>query len=156
MDELTVITSVKEGTHYRFLGVWENLKKDDKLALKVAAEVFLGRISVIWRSPLSDVNRVIASNLFALHVMSYLMCTQNWPVTELTGIDREARNIIIENGGKRPLSSTAILYLTRRRGGRGMRSVEREYKSVKVKKAVNLCKNRLRCVNAWVQFPARC
>ena len=73
MDELTVITSVKEGTHYRFLGVWENLKKDDKLALKVAAEVFLGRMSVIWRSPLSNVNRVIASNLFALHVMSYLM-----------------------------------------------------------------------------------
>ena len=93
---------------------------------------------MIWSSPLSDFNRVIASNQFALPVMSYLMWTQNWPITELKRIDREARKIIIENGGKHLLSSTAMLYLTRGKGGRGMRSVEREYKSVKVKAAVNL------------------
>ena len=126
MDESTVITSLKEGTQYKFLGVLENLKQDDKLALKVAAKVFLRRMSVIWLSPLSDFNRVIASNQFALPVMSYLMWTQNWPITELKRIDREARKIIIENGGKHPLSSTAMLYLTRGKGGRGMRSVERE------------------------------
>ena len=126
MDESTVIASLKEGTQYKFLGVLENLKQDDKLALKVAAKVFLRRMSVIWSSPLSDFNRVIASNQFALPVMSYLMWTQNWPITELKRIDREARKIIIENGGKHPLSSTAMLYLTRGKGGRGMRSVERE------------------------------
>ena len=96
---------------------------------------------MIWLSPLSDFNRVIASNQFALPVVSYLMWTQNWPITELKRIDREARKIIIENSGKHPLSSTAMLYLTRGKGGRGMRSVEREYKSVKVKAAVNLYKN---------------
>ena len=41
MDESTVITSLKEGTQYKFLGVLENLKQDDKLALKVASKVFL-------------------------------------------------------------------------------------------------------------------
>ena len=40
MDESTVITSLKEGTQYKFLGVLENLKQDDKLALKIAAKVF--------------------------------------------------------------------------------------------------------------------
>ena len=59
MDESTVIASLKEGTQYKFLGVLENLKQDDKLALKVAAKVFLRRMSVIWSSPLSDFNRVI-------------------------------------------------------------------------------------------------
>ena len=73
MDESTVITSLKEGTQYKFLGVLENLKQDDKLALKVAAKVFLRRMSVIWSRPLSDFNRVIASNQFALPIMSYLM-----------------------------------------------------------------------------------
>ena len=73
MDESTVITSLKEGTQYKFLGVLENLKHDDKHALKVAAKVFLRRMSVIWSSPLSDFNRVNASNQFALPVMSYLM-----------------------------------------------------------------------------------
>ena len=117
MDESTVITSLKEGTQYKFLGVLENLKQDDQLALKVASKVFLRRMSVIWSSPLSDFNRVIASNQFALPVMSYLIWTQNWPITELKRIDREARKIIIENGGRHPLSSTAMLYLTRGKGG---------------------------------------
>ena len=66
MDESTVLTSLKEGTQNKFLGVLENLKEDDKLALEVAAKVFLRRMSVIWSRPLSDFNRVIASNQFAL------------------------------------------------------------------------------------------
>ena len=69
------------------------------------------------------------------------MWTQNWPITKLKRIDRKARKIIIENGGKHPLSSTAMIYLTSGKEVRGMRSVEREYKSVKVKAAVNLYKN---------------
>ena len=69
------------------------------------------------------------------------MWKQNWLITELKRIEREARKIIIENGVKHPLSSTAMLYLTRGKAGRGMRSVEREHKSVKVKAAVNLYKN---------------
>ena len=60
------------------------------------------------------------------------------PVTELKNLDREARKIVVENGGK-PLSrSTAILYMPREKGERGLRSIEEEYKVVKIKAAVNL------------------
>ena len=48
MDESTVITSLKEGTQYKFLGVLENLEQDVKLALKVAAKVSLWKMLVIW------------------------------------------------------------------------------------------------------------
>ena len=81
------------------------------MALDCAAKVYLKRMSVIWSSPLSDENHVIASNQFALPVLSYLMRTQRWPLTELRRIDREVRKIIVENGGKHPLGSTALLYL---------------------------------------------
>ena len=57
---------------------------------------------------------------------------------ELRKIDREARKIIVENGGKHPCGSTSILYLLREKGGRGLRSVEQEYQVTKVKVAVKL------------------
>ena len=69
------------------------------------------------------------------------MWTQHWPITDLRAIDREARKIIHENGGKHPLSSTAVMFLPRYKGGRGLRSVEYEYKLTKIKAAVKLYQN---------------
>ena len=74
-------------------------------------------------------------------VLTYLMWAQHWPITELRVINREARKIICENGGKHPLSSTVIMYLAREKEGRGLRSVEREYKLIKIKAAMKLCQN---------------
>ena len=111
------------------------------MAFKVASEEYLKRLSVIWSSPLSDYHRVVASNQYALPVLSYLMWTQHLPVTDLQQIDREARKIVVSNGGKHPLGSTALRYLSRDQGGRGLRSVEEEYKAIKIKGAFKLFKN---------------
>ena len=56
LDELAVIARLKDGEQYKFLGVQENLKQEDKLVLNWAAEVYLKKVSVIWSSPLSDNN----------------------------------------------------------------------------------------------------
>ena len=90
-------------------------------------------MSIIW----SDHNLVTASNHFALPVLGYLMWTQQWPVTELKKLDREARKIVVENGGKHPSGLTAILYMPREKGGRCLRLIE-EYKVTKIKAAVKL------------------
>ena len=108
------------------------------MSLEWAAKEFLCRMSIIWSSPLSDHNRVTASNQFALPVLGYLMWAQQWPVTGLKKLDREARYIVVENGGKHPSGSTAILYMSREKGGRGLRSMEVEYKVTKIKAAVKL------------------
>ena len=141
LNQSSVVESLKPGTSYKFLGVQETVTQDEKLALECAAKVYLKRLSVIWSSPLSDINRVRASSQYAMPVLTYLMWTQHWPITELRVIDREARKIICENGGKHPLSLTAIIYLAREKGGRGLRSVEREYKLTKIKAAIKLCQN---------------
>ena len=83
MDETTTITALGEGKHYKFLGVLENVQQDERLALACAAKEYLRRISIIWFSPLSDCNRVQATNQYALPVLRYLMWTQHWTLSEL-------------------------------------------------------------------------
>ena len=137
-----VMESLDESSSYKFLEVRESVMQDEKLALACAAKAYLQRLSLIWSSPLrSDSNRVTASNQFALPVLSCLMWTQHWPITELRVIDIEARKIICENGRKHLLSSTAMLYLPRDKIGRGLCAIEQEYKLTKIKSAMYLYKN---------------
>ena len=107
-DKASVIQCLKEGKQYKFLGVLETSRQQDQLAFEIASGEYLKRLSVIWSSPLSNYNRVVASNQYALLVLSFLMWTQHLPVTDLQQIDREARKIVISNGGKHPLSSTSL------------------------------------------------
>ena len=67
------IPSLEEGQQYKFLGVLARLKQKEKLALKCTTKEYLRRMSLIWSSPLSDYNRVIASTQFAMPLMSYFM-----------------------------------------------------------------------------------
>ena len=48
---------------------------------------------------------------------------------------------MVENGGKHPLGTSDLLYLPRKVGGRGLKSIEAEYKLTKVKAAVRLYTN---------------
>ena len=77
LEESSLIARLKNGEQYKFLGVQEKLKEEDKLVLQCAAEVYLQRVSVIWSIPSSDHNRITATNQFALPVLAYLMRTQN-------------------------------------------------------------------------------
>ncbi|PFX16671.1 hypothetical protein AWC38_SpisGene19040 [Stylophora pistillata] len=48
---------------------------------------------------------------------------------------------MVENGARHPLASTDQLCILRSSGGRGLKSVESEYKLIKIKAAVKLCAN---------------
>ena len=69
------------------------------------------------------------------------MWTQTWPLADLQQLDREARKVVLEKGGNHPLGSKAQLYISRRNDGSGLRSVEAEYKSIKIKAVVKLFEN---------------
>ena len=114
-DESICNSNLEEGDQYKFLGVLESVRQEERILLDFAARELLRRMSINWSSPLSNHNRVTASNQFAFPVLGYLMWTQQCPVTELKRLDREARKIVVENGGKHPSGSTAILYKRERR-----------------------------------------
>ena len=67
-------------------------------------------------------------------------------------MDRAARKIIVENGGKHPASLTSLLYLPREKGGRGLRSVEHEYNITKIKSLLKLYQNSDQTVEVVREF----
>ena len=66
------------------------------------------------------------------------MWTQTWPIANIQQLDLEGRKIILENGGNHTKGSTAILYMSRKLGVRGLKSVENEYENTKINAAVKL------------------
>ena len=132
--------------------------QEDKLVLKCEAKeevpptdfCHLGNLR-----PLTDRNRVTASIQFALPVLGYLMWTQQWPIMDIQEIDRKARRIVTENVRRHPCGSNAILYLPRDKGGRGLRSVEMEYKARKIKRPVRLYGNEDPAIKMVWQFEER-
>ena len=136
--DLNPIKNLDQHNTYKFLGVFENTKQEDKQVLETAAKTYLQRPSIIWSSPSSDHAKVVASNQDALLVLTYLVWTQTWPISNIQKLDRQGRKIIVENGGNLPKGSIAILYMSRKLGGRVLKSVENEYKNTKIKSAVKL------------------
>ena len=93
-------------------------------------------MSIIRSSPLSDCNRVQATNQYALLVLRFLMWTQHRALSELRDVDIAARKIIVENDGNHPPSLTSLLYISRGKRGRGMRSVDMSKSSNQIVEAV--------------------
>lgn len=52
------------------------------------------------------------------------MWSLHWNVTDVRTIDHQACKIVSENRGKHPLGSTALIYLLRADGGRGLTKVK--------------------------------
>ena len=84
------------------------------------------------------------------------MWTQTWQINALKQIDRESRKIIKDNGGSHPATSTDLYYLPRKMGGRGLKSVETQYKMTKVKTAIKLYTNRDSTMELVRQFDEKC
>ena len=120
--DLKPIKSLDRHNTYNLLGVSENTKQEDKQVLEAAAKTYLQWLSIIWSSPLSDHAKVVASNEYALRVLTYLMWTQTWRIANIQQLDREGTKIIVENGGNHPKGLTAILYMSRELVGRGLKS----------------------------------
>ena len=119
LDGTARIPGLEDGKQYKFLGVLQSVMQEDKLVLECAAKEYLRRMSVIWTSALSDYNRVTASNQFPLPMLGYLVWTQQWPIMDIQEIDKKARKIFIENGGRHPCGSNAIFTYHERKEAEG-------------------------------------
>ena len=69
VDKSMCVADPEEGNQYKFLDVLESVREEERISLECAAKEFLHRMSIIGSTPLSDRNRVTASNQFAQPVL---------------------------------------------------------------------------------------
>ena len=119
-----LIKSLSYNETYKYLGIFENFDIDhETLRAKVTAE-YKRRIRLILSSELSANNKFKAINTFAIPVIRYTAAIVQWPVNILKELDRKTRKFLCLFRGLHPRSDVDRLYLPRKMGGRGLRSVE--------------------------------
>ena len=110
------------------------------------------RTNVIWSSPLSDFNKVMATNIFVCPTMEYYMWSERFNLTDIRELDKIIREGMNQYHAKYSLQMNASLYLPRQKGGRGLKNLEMIYKKTKIKAMMNLIESsdpRIKCVKKF-------
>ncbi len=96
------------------------------------------RLHLIWSCPLSDTNRITATNAYAFGKLNYFLPVITCKLQYLQSMDRDIRKLLTENGARHPNASIPSLHLDKKLGGRGIKSVEQEYKLAKIKTMLHI------------------
>uniref|UniRef100_H3A710 Reverse transcriptase domain-containing protein n=1 Tax=Latimeria chalumnae TaxID=7897 RepID=H3A710_LATCH len=114
------IRHLEEGEAYKYLGVLEldNIQHK-KMKEKIKAE-YNRRARKILKSKLSGENMTRAINHYAVPVIGYTTGTVDWTREEMQELDRKTR----KHGMVHPRADINRLYVKRKEGGRGLRSIE--------------------------------
>lgn len=134
----SVVHALNEGETYKFLGVEENAGFARAETVRMATFAEEQRLHLIWRSDLSALYKVRASNSFAVPKANYAMWAVRWNVDERSALDSLLRKIMVENMACHPQMAKAILFLSRKLGGRGLRSHELVYQASRIQMAIHL------------------
>ena len=138
LDDNSIIKAVENEDTYKFLGIPEAEQHVIKDITSHLNSQVKQRASVVWSSPLSEYNKVLATNVFVLSPALYFMWTEKINIMDLRDLDIIVREAMNSNNAKYKLQTNASLYLCRSKGGRGLKSFETTYKEIKVKAATRL------------------
>ena len=85
---------------------------------------YLRRVNLIMKSKLNGRNKILAANTWAVSLIRYGAGILRWTKNELQEIDRKTRKVMTINKELHPRSDVARIYVSRKRGGRGLMSCE--------------------------------
>ena len=123
MNNLT-IKPILSGDNYRYLGIDENIAYSGPINKTRVLKEYLNRTRKIWKSELSDYNKMLAHNTFALPTITATVGILEWSIKEINDIDIKTRKILTMTGSLHPNSDVDKLYINRKEGGRGLKSVQ--------------------------------
>lgn len=109
---------------YAYLGLEQHGIQDATKTKESLRNRYRQLLRKIWSSELSGPNKVAATNMLAIPIMTYSFGVLKWNVDELRQLDRETRKTMHLNRSLHPKSSVPRIYLPRQQGGRGLLSVE--------------------------------
>ena len=128
MNGVTV-RELEEGEPYRYLGQDEIIGYDGKLNKDRVRSEYFRRVKKIWTSELNARNKSTAQNTFAIPVLVPIIGILDWTLAEIEEIDKRTRKILCMTGNFHRNSDKDRLYVTRKEGGRGLKSFEESYTS---------------------------
>ncbi|CAH2075369.1 unnamed protein product, partial [Iphiclides podalirius] len=116
------IRTLSEAETYRYLGMSQNMCIDEAGMKQSVRDVFLARLTKVFNSHLSGVNKARAFNGWVMPVLIYTFGILRWTQTKLNALDRKVRTTMTSHRMHHPRSSVMRLYLPRKHGGRGFLS----------------------------------
>ncbi|XP_039289959.1 uncharacterized protein LOC120352632 [Nilaparvata lugens] len=120
----SIIRALRAGESYQYLGFDQNQAQDTvKIEMALCSE-YKRRLRRLWSSELSGKNKVEATNMLAVPVLTYSFGVVKWNWNELQDLDRETRKRMHMERSLHPRSSVARIYLPRHEGGRGLLGLE--------------------------------
>ena len=123
------IQPVADGGSYKYLGIDENITYNGPLNKEKVSKEYLNRVQKIWSSELSDFNKVIAHNSFAVPIITPTIGIIDRTTDEIRQIDINTRKLLTMTGSFHPNSDVDRIYMSRAKGGRGLRSIRTLYES---------------------------
>ena len=155
LDNGTVISCLKEGEDYKFMGVPQNSKINVNELGSELLKTVERRSHIIWSSQLTDINKCRANNQFVNAAVEYYFWATKFPINVIKEMDSIIRQNMNINGCKHTNQLNAINYLPRNKGGRGLKCLEDSYKISKIKLTIKMIEeddHRLSIVKDFHKF----
>ena len=92
--------------------------------MKKEWQINIKKCKKTWKSELSAYNKHVAHNAFTVPVLILTFGILNWIVNEIEQIDIKTRKILCMTGNFHWNSDIDHLYLKRKNGGRGLKSIK--------------------------------
>ena len=121
------IKPLKDGDSYKYLGQDENIGYVGPLNKACVTAEYKKHARKIWSSELSAYNKHIAHNVFTLPVLTPTFGIICWTIQEIENLDIITRKILNMTGNFHRNSDIDRLYLPRKMGGRGLKSIKLAY-----------------------------
>ena len=118
------IRSLEYGESYKYLGVLQSNDVHHHDAMLRIQKEYIRRVKAILKSQLNSRHMFLAINLYAVPVIRYAAGVLKWTKSCSNELDRKTRKLLCLHRGLHPRADVDRLYIPRRIGGRGLRSVE--------------------------------
>lgn len=108
---------------YKYLGVQQALNIDQTATKHQLENALKKRVTAVLKTELYSKSKINAINAWAIPAVTYSFGVVKWTSTDLERLDRLIRTSLTRHRMHHPKSSTCRLYLSRARGGRGLRNI---------------------------------
>ena len=109
---------------YKYLGIQQSSTNHSQVVKTTTMAEYNRRVRAVLKSKLSGGNQISAINTYAVPVVTYTAGIIDWTKEELRQMDTKTRKKMTMYKALHPRADIDRLYLARKKGGRGLLSVE--------------------------------